>query len=430
MKKILPILALLLTAFIAGCSSNDEDVDTVISDNSIYISENEVIFTAEGGEQSIEIMTTASWDYECLAEWVLVRRQDDKIRIIADSNPIGESRTAFITILSNTVNLAEIQVFQAGLDLKVEESELTAESAGGTITVPVISDSEWNFKNSNDWCTVSCIDQTLVIGVQRNYQMKERSGVIRLEAGEVEREIHLVQSGCEWYESFEMVNVEGGRFYMGAQSTDENMINYDPDAYQIEAPVHEVNLKTFALGKYEVTQEQWIAAMGNNPSYNQGDAYPVENVTWDEVQEFIALLNERTGLNYHLPTEAEWEYAAKGGVNQEGYLYSGFPAIGICAWYYSNSESSSHEVGTKDPNSLGIYDMSGNVREWCYDWFDGYPSYIQDSPQGPWFGTLKTNRGGSWTTPAVNCRNTYRFSDEPTTSSKDLGFRLALTVSE
>ena len=154
----------------------------------------------------------------------------------------------------------------------------------------------------------------------------------------------------------------------------------------------------------------------------------MECISWDNVQQFITVLNQESGLEYRLPTEAEWEFAAKGGNLSGDYMYSGNSILSTCGWYYSNSEATTHEVGGKDANELGIYDMSGNVREWCNDWFDNYSYYEEANPRGPEEGVVKINRGGSWTSPANTCRNTYRHTDKPNEGSLDLGFRLALSL--
>ena len=220
----------------------------------------------------------------------------------------------------------------------------------------------------------------------------------------------------------EMVWVSGGTFTMGATSEQGS------DAWDDEKPAHSVTLSGYYIGKYEVTQAQWKAVMGNNPSYFKGDNLPVENVTWNDVQEFIRKLNQLTGKSYRLPTEAEWEYAARGGSNSSGNKYSGSNNIGSVAWYTENSGSKTHPVGSKSPNELGIYDMSGNVWEWCQDrWASNYySSSPQRNPKGPASGSYRVFRGGSWSNDARLCRVSYRSYDSPDCRLDNLGFRLVL----
>ena len=213
----------------------------------------------------------------------------------------------------------------------------------------------------------------------------------------------------------EMVYVQGGTFQMG--SNDGN-----PD----EKPVHSVTLDGFYIGKYEVTQAQWRAVMGSNPSGFKGDNLPVENVSWDDVQEFIERLNAKTGKTYRLPTEAEWEYAARGGNKSKGYKYSGSDKIEDVAWYKGNSGGKTHPVGTRKPNELGIYDMSGNVDEWCQDRHRRYRSSPQKNPQGPSFGFFCVHRGGSRSDDYYYCRSTVRICNQPDYRYSNIGFRLVL----
>ena len=182
--------------------------------------------------------------------------------------------------------------------------------------------------------------------------------------------------------TFKMVKVDGGTFNMGGTN--------NPD----ESPVHQVTLSTFNIGQTEVTQELWDAVMGSNPSQHVGSNLPVEYVSWNECQEFITKLNAMTGRNFRLPTEAEWEYAARGGANSQGYNYSGSNTLDDVAWYYGNSDNTPHEVATKAPNELGIYDMSGNAWEWCLDWYGDYSASAQTNPLGPDTGTERILRGG------------------------------------
>ena len=220
--------------------------------------------------------------------------------------------------------------------------------------------------------------------------------------------------------SFEMVVVEGGTFTMGGTSEQGS------DAFDSEIPTHDVTLSDYYIGKYEVTQELWKAVMGNNPSLFIGKNLPVEKVSWNDVQEFIKKINQKTGIVFRLPTEAEWEYAARGGNKSKGYKYSGSNNIGEVAWYYENSGRKAHPVGAKLPNELGIYDMCGNVWEWCQDWFDSYHSGKETNPTGPSEGYYRVRRGGGWDSYAGNCRVSNRLDSDANNSYSNLGFRLVL----
>ena len=274
--------------------------------------------------------------------------------------------------------------------------------------------------------------------------------------------------------SFKMIRVQGDTFTMGA--TEEQ----GSDACDNEKPVKKVTLSTYYIGETEVTQELWQAVMGSNPSYFKPkkiiasrysyDAFvedakrlnakkpgsikiptqqewdaamvttsgslkrPVEQVSWDDCQEFIRRLNQLTGKKFRLPTEAEWEFAARGGTKSRGYKYSGGTDIGTVAWYWENAgtkgESSpdygTHVVKTKQPNELGLYDMSGNVYEWCQDWYRKYSGGAQTNPQGPSTGFSRVNRGGGWNYSARSCRTSIRFSLSPSRRGYGIGLRLVL----
>ena len=222
--------------------------------------------------------------------------------------------------------------------------------------------------------------------------------------------------------SFTMIAVEGGTFSMGATSEQGS------DADNDEKPVHSVALSDYYIGETEVTQELWQAVMGSNPSRFGGyPKRPVEQVSWNDCQEFIKKLNQLTGMNFRLPTEAEWEYAARGGNKSKGYKYSGGNTIGNVAWYTDNSGSRTHDVKTKQANELGIYDMSGNVYEWCQDWYGNYSSSSQTNPTGPSSGSLRVIRGGSWSISARYCRVSDRCNFYPDFRDDDLGLRLSLS---
>ena len=217
-----------------------------------------------------------------------------------------------------------------------------------------------------------------------------------------------------------MVHIEGGTFTMGCTSEQSNC---ESD----EKPSHPVTLSSFYMSKYEVTQKFWREVMGSDPPelrFKGCDNCPVESVSWNDIQDFISKLNQKTGKNYRLPTEAEWEFAARGGTKSRGYKYAGSNDMATVAWYRDNSNSKTHPVGKKKANELGLYDMSGNVREWCSDWKRDYSSGSQTNPRGPSSGEYRILRGGSWNYYARYCRLFYRFSYDPSYRYGSNGFRL------
>lgn len=229
----------------------------------------------------------------------------------------------------------------------------------------------------------------------------------------------VAEGGDATIGGFDMVFVEGGTFTMGA--TSEQGSDYNSD----ECPTHSVTVSDFYIGRYEVTQTQWETVMGWNKSGYTGDKMSVEKVSWNDVQEFIAKLNAKTGKTFRLPTEAEWEYAARGGNKSNGYKYSGSNNLEDVAWYYDNSNKTHHPVGQKQQNELGIYDMSGNLWEWCQDWYGSYSSEAQTNPKGPSSGSHRILRGGCWDNAANNNRISVRSKAGQDFSNYLIGFRLA-----
>ncbi len=239
----------------------------------------------------------------------------------------------------------------------------------------------------------------------------------------------------------QMVTIPAGTFTMGCTGEQSG-------CYSDEIPIHQVTLSPYEIGKYEVTQKEWRTVMGASPSYFTGDNKPVEQVSWNDIITFCNTLSTREGLTpvytvsgstvtanwnangYRLPTEAEWEYAARGGASSTNTQYSGSNTIGNVAWYSSNSGNTTHDVGTKSPNQLEIYDMSGNVWEWCWDWYSSsyYTSSSQTNPRGPSAGSGRVLRGGSWRDTAGYCRVASRYSSyDPDFRYFSFGFRLART---
>jgi formylglycine-generating enzyme required for sulfatase activity len=200
------------------------------------------------------------------------------------------------------------------------------------------------------------------------------------------------------------------------------------DCFDYEA--HQVTLSDYKIGKYEVTQAQWKAVMGDNPSRFSGcDKCPVEQVSWNDTQDFIKKLNDKTGKTYRLPTEAEWEFAARGGNRSKIYKYSGSDILDKVAWYDATSGSKTHEVGTtKAANEMGIYDMSGNVWEWCQDWYGDFDASSKTNPKGASTGSNRVLRGGSWLDDPQHCRVSYRNNHAPDFRFKIFGFRLVLEI--
>ncbi len=226
--------------------------------------------------------------------------------------------------------------------------------------------------------------------------------------------------------NLEMVYVEGGTFRMGGTEA----------AYDDEKPVHEVTLNGFHIGKYEVTQAQWKNVMGSTledqralSDYDNGIAgagsdCPMYYVSWNDAQAFCKKLSEKTGKTYVLPTEAQWEYAARGRNKSNQTKYVGSDDMDEVAWYYKNSAGQTHSVGSKKANALGIYDMSGNVWEWCSDWYGNYSSSPEVNPHGAAEGANRVTRGGSWYYDAVRCRVSYRSGSSPAYRRNDIGFRV------
>ena len=218
-------------------------------------------------------------------------------------------------------------------------------------------------------------------------------------------------------ESFNMIKVEGGTFMMGLEGDN------------LATPVHQVTLSDYHIGETEVTQGLWTAVMGYNPSDNaNGDNLPVENMSWDVCQAFVNKMNVMYDENFSLPTEAQWEFAARGGNKSQGYIYSGSNNVGEVAWYQSNSGNKTHVVGTKKANELGLYDMSGNVFEWCQDYWGAYTSEAQVDPVGPATGEWRVCRGSAYLRPNNNnwLKCGGRTYDSPSMEAGDTGLRLSI----
>lgn len=233
---------------------------------------------------------------------------------------------------------------------------------------------------------------------------------------------HIMKTVLTMSLETDMVSVQGGTFTMGCTGVEGQ------ECDDAEKPAHQVTLTSFKISKYEVTQGQWRAVMWTSPSYFKDcDTCPVEMVSWSDIQVFLSRLKIITGKDYRLPTEAEWEFAARGGIKSKGYAYSGSNSIHMVALYSNNNFSGSQPVGQKLPNELGLYDMSGNVWEWTNDWFGAYTADPQVNPRGPSLGDRRVLRGCGYGMDEKGCRISKRLSDTPDAYGFTLGFRIAIS---
>jgi len=252
------------------------------------------------------------------------------------------------------------------------------------------------------------IDLTIVFQYKISEQQDTSNGTSEIEEGE---DFTETISGL----NMTMVFVKGGSFKMGSNSGNND-----------EKPEHSATVNDFYIGRTEVTQAQYKIVTGSNPSYNNGcPTCPVERVSYNEAQNFIIKLNQLTGKTFRLPTEAEWEYAARGGNSSNGYKYSGSDTLDAVGWYENNSNNSTNQVAKKRPNELGIFDMSGNVWEWCNEWYKGYPGSTGITD---YTGTFRVNHGGAWSCGEADCRVSNRNSGNPNDRGISVGIRLALSV--
>ena len=440
------LMALMLVLSSTGCLETTKEIPITLS-----ASASALHFPFNGEEQTITIdSNTNAWRLDCDASWVTFSPSSGSkkgtVTVRASSNSATENLSATITITGTgilTPRTIPVSIGAAPL-LTVTPPTLSFSASDTPKQLTVASNTSWNVSNSTAWLTVTPMsganNGTLTVTAAANTSTEQRTATVSVSNPDLTqpRTVSVTQSGTAPSITIDMVQVSGGTFTMGC--TSEQGSDCDSD----ERPSHSVTLSTFYIGKYEVTEGQWTAVMGTNPSSNKrGDNYPVEYVSWNDIvgtsgastvingityyaNGFIYRLNQMTGKQYRLPTEAEWEFAARGR-RSSGNKYSGSNTIGDVAWYSSNSGSSKHPVGTKAANELGIYDMSGNVWEWCSDWFSlsYYNSSPQNNPTGPSTGSNRVDRGGSWLSSASYARVSYRSLNSPDGRLSNLGFRLA-----
>ena len=324
--------------------------------------------------------------------------------------------------------------------LSVSPTSLSFDANASSKTLTVTANEDYTYSADASWLTItqSSDNTTLTVAATANPQTSERTATITLTLGSLTQTINVTQKANEERTftvtgngktvTFKMIKVDGGTFQMGRFGSDD--------------VIHSVTLtKDYYMGESEVTQALWYAVTGQSPSYPEyrwsstyglGDEYPSYNISYEDCQSFLSALNSKlfsqlgSGEQFRFPTEAEWEFAAKGGNKSNGYIYSGSNTIDDVAWYSSNSSSTNHPVKTKAANELGLYDMTGNVGEWCYDRHGSYSSSAQTDPTGPNSGGTRVIRGGSWDFPDSYCRVEGRLYDTPTRRNNNSGFRLAL----
>lgn len=337
------------------------------------------------------------------------------------------------------------------MEVTPENLELD-DSGKGTLTIT--SNAKWSISTTADWLSFSTLSGVGdgQVTVRANGSTADRTAIVTVKGEDISRQAVVTQAATETPSdpetptqesvltinaagvTFKMIRVEGGTFFMGA--TAEQM----DEAYDDEKPAHSVTLSSYYIGETEVTQQLWQVVTGLTPTsdgeqwgstYGIGKNRPAYYISWDDSQEFIMKLNALTGRTFRMPTEAEWEFAARGGNKSKGYKYSGSDTVGEVAWYAVNSDYGTHDVATKQPNELGLYDMSGNVWEWCSDWADSnyYSSSPSVNPTGPLTvptGTNRVVRGGDWFLNATYCRTAKRDYADPYDRYYGNGIRLVL----
>ena len=417
----------------------------------LTLSLNSIDFTSDIGSRSFTITSNTSWTISSDQTWCSVSptsgSNDGSVTVSVGENSTTAERTATITVKSEAGDQT-VKVTQSGvsptLTLNIDNMEFAA--GNGSKIFSIKSNTAWAVSSDKNWCSVSPTsgsnDGSVTVSVDENTSTSSRTATIMVESATITRRLAVMQSGATPVTppssqdrtftvggvTFKMIAVEGGTFTMGATNEQGS------DAEIDEKPTHSVTLSSYSIGETEVTQALWQAVMGSNPSYFSGSQKPVERVSWNDCQDFIRRLNALTGENFRLPTEAEWEYAARGGNKSRGYKYAGSNTLGNVAWYWDNIPSQSsgsagygtQVVATKSPNELGLYDMSGNVWEWCQDWYGDYSSGSQTNPTGPSSGYYRERRGGSWLNYARSCRVSGRIDFTPDYGIDSLGLRLAL----
>ena len=413
--------------------------DQSVASSVLQLNKNNLSFAASEGNDSFTITSNTSWSITSDQSWCTVSSSlgsgNATITVNVQENTSLDSRIAMITVkvgdLAQTIAVTQTS---ANAFLQIDKSNMMFDASGGKLSFWITSNASWTVTSNQSWCSINSSSSGsgnggVAVYVSENTSTNSRSAIITVKAADIVHTISVTQAGAVYQNtrtftvngvSFKMKLVEGGTFTMGATSEQGKDVQDD------EKPTHRVTLSTYYIGETEVTQELWQAVMSSNPSFFHGSRKPVEQVHWNDCQDFITRLNSLTGQKFRLPTEAEWEFAARGGNYSRGYKYAGSNTINDVALYFSGSGSGwgTKQVATKSPNELGLYDMSGNVFEICQDWYGYYSSSSQTDPTGPTSGDRHVFRGGSWDDTADYCRVSRRLSS--TSGSYTFGLRLAL----
>lgn len=456
--KIYTPIQVILLFFTMLISCNDSELDifqTVEQPTRIGFETMEVSLDVQGTESQNIVAILGSfdqWDVTASDPWLTVAKgstmengKEEPTILVKATENTGYSRTTEVTVtatkdgesISKSFNVVqETALDEPSLEISTNLLNFTALGGEGTIDV-ITNQSEWMATTESDWLTLEQDGTTLIITAGENSGQDARETEILLAAGlapytatavllvnqaKPDSEENITINGIE------MVLVRAGSYFQGAQTTDSSSPNYYPDANDNQSPVHQVTItKDFYIGKYEITQAQFESIMGYNPSSTLGTDHPVEMVDWNVATEFTAKLSQETGEQFRLPTEAEWEYAARGGEKSVGYIYSGSNNPVDVAYHFEDGGNQRElgvtvPVGTLSPNELGIHDMSGNVYEWVLDEFQAYTSSSVIDPIG--VGEKKMLRGGSWYHNKFSQAASYRGSNTADFARAYLGFRI------
>lgn len=442
-----------LLALLQACNKYDEELNLndSMSSTRIGLATSTVEIGAEASQEIVPVAflgrPVSSWDVTSSDEWLSVSKsqtsingkREEAILIAATANTFyGRQATVTLTaavgdnVIEKTVTVTQASALsEPSVSASLAAVELSADPEVVRIEI-VTNQEEWTAHTTADWISITTQGDQLVLAVNRNTGDDLRRDTLYVVAGTdphtASLKIPVTQAKSDneneiTINGIQLVLVKAGTYYRGAQNTDPDGQNYYPNAAANQGPVHQVTItKDFYIGKYEVTQAQYEQIMGNNPSAFVGATLPVEMVDYTASVEFTQKLSAATGMTFRLPTEAEWEYAARGGQSSQGYIYSGSNFVDDVANYSGTGVGKTQPVGTHQANELGIHDMSGNVYEWCSDHLTGYTAAAVTDPVGA--GTRRILRGGSWFHSANSHASSYRGNNTDNFARNYLGLRV------